>query len=101
MPIGQGPAFTGVIDVLQEHEANPPDCPLPPTEAYQMVVEQIVETDEELMMRYLEGETIGVEELRKAAHDAIAAGKLVPVLCVCTRKDMGVKELLDLIATCG
>ena len=101
VPIGQGSAFTGVVDVLQEHDENPPDCPLPPTEAYQMVVEQIVETDEELMMRYLEGEAIGVEELRKAAHDAIAAGKLVPVLCVCTRKDLGVKELLDLITTCG
>ena len=101
VPIGQGPAFTGVVDVLQAHDENPPDCPLPPTEAYQMVVEQIVETDEELMMRYLEGEAIGVEELRKAAHDAIAAGKLVPVLCVCTRKDLGVKELLDLITTCG
>ena len=101
VPIGQGAAFTGVVDVLQEHENSKPGCPLPPTEAYQMVVEQIVETDEELMMRYLEGEEIGVEELRKAAHDAIAAGKLVPVLCICTRKDLGVKELLDLITACG
>ncbi len=101
VPVGHGPAFSGVIDVLKEHEENPPECPLPPTEAYQMVVEQIVESDEELMMRYLEGESIGVEELRTAAHDAIAAGKLVPVLCVCTRKDLGLKELLDLISTCG
>ena len=101
VPVGQGAAFSGVVDVLQEHDDNPPGCPLPPTEAYQMVVEQIVETDEELMMRYLEGESIGVEELRKAAHDAIASGKLVPVLCVCTQKDLGVKELLDLITTCG
>jgi elongation factor G len=101
VPVGQGANFSGVVDVLQEHDENPPDCPLSPTEAYQMMVEQIVETDEELMLRYLEGETIGVEELRKAAHDGIAAGKLVPVLCICTRKDLGVKELLDLITTCG
>jgi len=101
VPVGHGTTFSGVIDVLKEHDENPPECPLPPTEAYQMVVEQIVETDEDLMMRYLEGETIGLEELRTAAHDAIAAGKLVPVLCVCTRKDLGVKELLDLITTCG
>jgi elongation factor G len=101
VPVGQGSAFSGVIDVLQEHEDDPAECPVRPTEAYQMVVEQIVETDEDLMMRYLEGEAIEVEELRKAAHDAIAAGKLVPVLCVCTKKDLGVKELLDLIATCG
>ena len=62
-----------------------------------MVVEQIVELDEDLMMRYLEGETVEPDELRRAAHDAIAQGKLVPVLCVCTRKDLGLRELLDLI----
>ena len=66
-----------------------------------MVVEQIVELDEELMMRYLEGETVAPDELKRAAHDAIAQGKLVPVLCVCTRKDLGLRELLDLICTCG
>ena len=76
-------------------------CPLPPSEAYQMVVEQIVETDEELMNRYLEGETIEPDELRKAAHDAIASGKVVPVLCVCTKKEAGLNELLDLITACG
>ncbi|APW63339.1 elongation factor G [Paludisphaera borealis] len=101
VPIGQGASFSGVIDVLQTHDDDPADCPLAPSEAYQMLVEQIVETDEDLMTRYLEGESIDVEELRKAAHDAIAAGKLVPILCVCTRKDLGVKELLDLITTCG
>jgi elongation factor G len=101
VPVGQGASFSGVVDVLQEHDEAPPGCPLPPTEAYRMVVEQIVETDEELMMRYLDGETIGVEELRKVAHDAIASGKLVPVLCICTRKDVGIKELLDLLACCG
>ena len=56
VPVGHGTTFSGVIDVLQEHD-DPPECPLPPAEAYQMVVEQIVETDEELMMRYLEGES--------------------------------------------
>ena len=101
VPIGQGPTFAGVVDVLKSHDEDPADCPLPPSEAYQMVVEQIVESDEALMSRYLEGEAIGLEELRKAAHDAIAAGKLVPVLCVCTKKDLGVSELLDLISTCG
>src|SRR5262249_34972047 len=46
-------------------------------------------------------EAIGPDELRSAAHDAIAGGKLVPVLCICTRKDVGLKELLDLVAGCG
>ncbi|MFO0890783.1 MAG: elongation factor G [Isosphaeraceae bacterium] len=101
VPLGQGSSFAGVVDVLRQHDEDPPACPLPPTEAFQMVVEQIVESDEGLMTRYLEGEEIPVDELRKAAHDAIAEGKLVPVLCVCTKKDVGVKELLDLITTCG
>jgi elongation factor G len=101
VPVGQGSTFSGVIDVIQSHEEDLPACPLPPTEAYRMVVEQIVELDEDLMMRYLEGETIGPDELRRTAHDAIAQGKLVPVLCVCTRKDLGLRELLDLISACG
>lgn len=101
VPVGQGPSFNGVIDVIRSHENDPAECPMGPTEAYRMMVEAIVETDEELMMRYLDGETIGPEELRKAAHDAIASGKLVPVLCVCTKKDLGIKELLDLVTTCG
>jgi elongation factor G len=101
VPVGQGPSFSGIIDVIQSHDEDPADCPLPPSEAYRMVVEQIVELDENLMMRYLEGETVEPDELRKAAHDAIAQGKLVPVLCVCTRKDLGLRELLDLIANCG
>src|SRR5271167_3587342 len=82
VPIGQGPAFAGVIDVIQSHDEDPTLCPLAPTEAYRMVVEQIVELDEEMMLRYLEGESIGPDELRRTAHDAIAQGKLVPVLCV-------------------
>ncbi len=101
VPIGQGAAFSGVIDVIQSHDEDPAECPLAPTEAYRMVVEQIVELDEEMMMRYLEGESIDPDELRRAAHDAIAQGKLVPVLCVCTRKDLGLRELLDLVSTCG
>ncbi|MHB1556221.1 MAG: elongation factor G [Isosphaeraceae bacterium] len=101
VPIGQGPNFSGIIDVIRSHDEDPPDCPMPPTEAYRMVVEQIVEIDEDLMTRYLEGEAIEPDELRKVAHDAIAQGKLVPVLCVCTRKDHGVRELLDLITCCG
>ena len=101
VPVGQGSTFSGVIDVIQSHDEDPAQCPLAPTEAYRMVVEQIVELDEDLMMRYLEGETVEPDELRRAAHDAIAQGKLVPVLCVCTRKDLGLRELLDLISTCG
>src|SRR5205814_2012868 len=60
--------------------------------------EAIVETDESLMERYLEGETIPPDTLRDAAHFAIAAGHLVPIVCLSARKNIGVKEMLDLLA---
>ncbi|MEO6812264.1 MAG: elongation factor G [Isosphaeraceae bacterium] len=101
LPIGQGATFSGIVDVLNPPDDPPADCPMHPSEAYQMVVEQIVETDEDLMDRYLEGESIPVDELRQAACTAIARGQLVPVVCLSTRKDVGTGELLDLIATCG
>jgi elongation factor G len=101
VPVGQGTSFQGIVDVIQHHDDVPTDCPLSPVEAYRMLVEQIVEIDEGLMERYLEGEAISPDELRKAAHDAMAQGHLVPVLCVCTKRDLGLRELLDLVSDCG
>ena len=101
LPIGEGPAFSGVIDVLDPPADVPDACPLHPAEAYTMVIEQVVEVDEGLMARYLDGEAIPADELRSAACRAIAAGKLVPVLCVSARNGIGLRELLDLLACCG
>jgi elongation factor G len=101
VPVGQGASFTDVLDTLLPHENVPEDCPMHPSEAYQMVVEQIVETDDDLMTRYLEGEELAVPELKAAAARAIALGKLVPVVCLSARKDLGVKELLNVLADCS
>ena len=99
VPIGQGAGFSGVVDVIGHHDDPTPEgCPMDPRDAYRMVVEQIVETDEILMERYLEGETIAPETLRNAAHAAIRDGLLVPIACVSARKDLGVREMLDLLA---
>ncbi len=101
VPIGQGPSLSGIVDALNPPEETPEDCPMIPSEAYQMVVEQIVETDDDLMNRYLEGETLSLTELRAATCRAIARGQIVPVVCVSVRKDIGIKELLNVIADCG
>jgi len=98
IPIGQGPGFSGVVDVLSPPEDLPSGCPMHPSEAYQMVVEQIVEADEALMERYLEGETIPPDELRAAAHGAIIRGTLIPIVCLSARKDIGLRETLDLLS---
>lgn len=101
VPIGQGPNFSGVIDALNPPEDVPDDCPMHPAEAYQMVVEQIVESDEDLMNRYLEGETLPLRELREAACRAITNGQIVPIVCLSARKDIGLKELLNLLSDCS
>ena len=51
------------------------------------------------MERYFEGEMPSTEELSKLMVQAIAAGTLTPIVCVSTKKDVGVKELLDVLAT--
>ena len=101
IPIGQGPSFSGVIDVMNPPAEVPAGCPLALIDAYKMAVEQIVETDENLMNRYLEGEALTVSDLREAAHGAIAQGKLVPVVCVSAKKDLGLGELITLLVDCS
>src|SRR5436305_12788320 len=63
-----------------------------------MVVEQLVEPDEARLERCREGEPPPPETLREAAHQAIASGQLVPIVCLSARKDIGVREMLDLLA---
>jgi elongation factor G len=101
VPVGQASSFSGVIDALAPGTEAPAGCPMAPADAYRMVVEQIVETDDGLMNRYLEGEEITAAELRSAAASAVATGQLVPVVCVSVRKDIGLKELLGVLSECS
>ena len=61
------------------------------------MVEKIVETDERLLIRYLEGEQIEEESLRSALRQATIAGDVVPVLCGSAPSGKGVHPLLDAI----
>jgi len=60
-------------------------------------IDKIVETNEELMERYLGGEEVGKEELLSALKEAIKSGEIVPVLATSATTDAGVKELLDFV----
>ncbi|MGC8836770.1 MAG: elongation factor G [Anaerolineae bacterium] len=61
------------------------------------MLEQIVETDDALLERYLEGEEIAPEALRRALRRATIQGKLVPVLCGAALRNKGVQPLLDAV----
>ncbi|HEX5727180.1 MAG TPA: elongation factor G [Longimicrobiaceae bacterium] len=112
LPIGDGEAFAGVIDVLRQVELIYDESTLGKNWTEQPVraelqgavaaartalVEGAVEHDDHLMERYLEGEEISEEELRHAIRAATVAGAMTPVLCGSAFKNKGVQQLLDAV----
>ena len=114
LPIGVEADFRGVIDLIcgratiypnsgrnGNHADAPEEAPVPPEyeETYeryrQAMIEKIVETDDQLLIQYLEGEVLGTETLRQALRRATIAGSLVPVLCGSAAYGKGVHSLLD------
>lgn len=110
-PIGAESGFRGIIDLLSmeatiwEDEEGikpvlvdiPEDVRPVAEEARKAILDRIVETDEELMMRYLEGEEITTEELRGALRQATIRGEVTPVLCGTALRNKGVQRLLDAV----
>jgi elongation factor G len=111
VPIGAESSFGGVVDLINmqaisysdELGAKPEVSPIPAElqeEAIQkreILVEKVAETDEDLTIRYLEGEDIPAEELRRALRQATLDGELVPVLCGSALRNKGVQPMLDAV----
>ncbi|WP_034384752.1 translation factor GTPase family protein [Deinococcus sp. YIM 77859] len=98
LPVGEGPDFRGVVDVLAADPNEVPGALRPAlAEAREALVDAIVETDDHLMNRYLEGEEISSDELRAALLRAVHAGTLYPVIPVSAETGVGVPELLKLM----
>lgn len=111
LPIGSEDTFKGIIDLMEmtadiyyddlgkdmRVEAIPDDMKEKAEQYHHDMVEAIVETDDELMTKYLEGEEVTKEELKKALRAATIANKLVPVTCGTSYKNKGVQKLLDAI----
>lgn len=111
-PIGAESEFRGIVDLLTmeafiwvEEDLGTQAVKVPmPAEvkeeverARQIIIEHIVETDDELMERYLEGEEILLEELRQALRKATISGDVTPVLCGTALRNKGVQRVLDAI----
>jgi elongation factor G len=109
-PIGRESAFRGIVDLLTMEAAvwseedlgsKAEIVPIPDEvreeaeAARSVIVENIIETDEELMMRYLEGEEISVDELRSALRAATISGQVTPVLCGSALRNKGIQRVLD------
>src|SRR6476620_1795313 len=111
LPIGSEDRFRGIVDLLenkavlyvddagkgQELGDIPAEVAERAEQLRQEMIEAIAETDDELTLLYLEGEELGVEELRAALRRATIANKLVPVLCGAALKNKGVQRMLDAV----
>ncbi len=111
LPIGKEDDFKGIIDLMtmkayiynDEKGVDISEIEIPEDmkdeaeEYHNNMVESICETDDDLMMAYLEGEEITIEQLKKAMRAAVCAVKLVPVLCGTAYRNKGVQKLLDAV----
>jgi elongation factor G len=111
IPVGREGGFKGYVDLIErqaviftddlgtksEAAAIPADLVEDAKRYREEMVELIADSDEELTMKFLEGEEISVEELRAALRRATIAGKLVPVLCGSSLKNKGVQAMLDAV----
>ena len=111
LPIGAEDTFRGIIDLMDMKadvyydelgkdmrvEEIPEDMRDMAEEYHTKMVEAICETDEELFLRYCDGEEITVPELKAALRKACIDNKIVPVVCGTSYRNKGVQKLLDAI----
>lgn len=98
VPNALGANFNQVISTLEIPADHPREMPIAPEEINQSLMDAIVECDEKLMERYLNGEKFTDDEIYHAIEHAMAAGTLIPIFCTCAKSGVGVPELLDAIA---
>ncbi len=111
LPIGEESTFTGIIDLLRmkaeiykdDLGMKVEECEIPEAyrekaeEYHNKMVEAVAETDDELTMKFLDGEEITEEELRAAIRKATIAGTMNPVFCGTSYRNKGVQLLLDAV----
>ena len=111
LPIGAEDHFLGIVDLVKmkafihkddlgkdvEETEIPADMMDQAQEFRTSMIEAVCEQDEELMMKYLEGEELSEEEIKKGLRIGTIANKIVPVTCGSSYKNKGVQELLDAV----
>jgi elongation factor G len=110
IPIGAEHELTGIVDVLHMCSYSSPEGdkegepgPIPEemsaiaAEYREKLLDAVVETDEGLMERYLEGEELDAEEVASALKTAVTNGEVFPVACGVATKNLGTHAVLDLL----
>lgn len=96
IPVGKEASFEGVVDIFQNNipENLKDDIDI----LKESLAEAASEADDEVLMKYLEGEALNDDELKIIAQKALAQNMIVPVLFGSTEKNLGVKELIQFVA---
>lgn len=111
LPIGSEATFKGMVDLMSmqavyfedELGKEPKYAPIPEDlkeqaeELHQQMVERIAELDDDLTVKYLEGETITTDELKAALRKAVLASQVTPVFCGTSLRNKGVQLILDAV----
>ena len=111
LPIGAEDNFRGIVDLIKMRAFVHKDdlgkeieeCDIPEdlkekAEQYRAsMIESVAEQDDELMMKYLDGEELTIDEIRAGLRKGTIANTIVPVTCGSSYKNKGVQELLDAI----
>lgn len=111
LPVGSESGFKGIVDLVQNDSIIYMDDlgkefvegPIPAElveqadEYRKAMIEAVVEADEDLMMKYLEGEEITVDEIKAAMRKGVIANQIVPVFCGSSYKNKGVQQMLDAV----
>ena len=111
LPIGSESSFKGMVDLMTmqaiyfEDELGkepkvttiPEDLKTQAEEARNQMVEKIAELDDDLTVKYLEGETISIDELKAALRRAVIGNKAAPCFCGSSLKNKGVQLVLDAV----
>ncbi len=111
LPVGSEENFKGIIDLvtmkaefykddqgkIMDETDIPEDMKEKAREYRENLLEAVAETDDELAMKYLEGEEITVEELKRAIRKATISVSMIPVVCGSSFKNKGVQPMIDAV----
>ncbi len=104
VPIGAAESFKGIVDIIEgKAYINGKEGEIPSElkdeieEYYHLLIEAVAETDDELLMKYLEGEELTKEEILEGFRKGTMTNQIIPVLCGSALNNIGIDNLLDKI----
>lgn len=111
LPIGSEETFKGIIDLVKmraevyyddlgkdvRDEEIPADMMDKATQYHDAMLEALSEVDEEIMMKYLEGEEVTIDEIKTAIRKGTIENQIIPVLCGTAYRNKGIQMLLDAV----